>query len=104
MRTAWVTSESRPPPPDAPHGIYAYTAREWDPEVGLYYYRARYYDAKIGRFISEDSVPIGSRRVKELGLFQNSWIEQQCHGAGVHAARARRACAVLRCALRIRYS
>jgi RHS repeat-associated protein len=36
---------------------YAFTGREWDPEIGLYYYRARYYDPKIGRFISED--PIG---------------------------------------------
>jgi RHS repeat-associated protein len=36
---------------------YAYTGREWEPEIGLYYYRARYYDPKIGRFISED--PIG---------------------------------------------
>lgn len=36
---------------------YAYTGREWDPEIGLYYYRARYYDPKVGRFISED--PIG---------------------------------------------
>jgi RHS repeat-associated protein len=33
---------------------YAYTAREWDPEINLYYYRARYYDPKVGRFISED--------------------------------------------------
>jgi len=39
------------------YGIYAYTAREWDPEINLYYYRARYYDPKVGRFISED--PIG---------------------------------------------
>jgi RHS repeat-associated protein len=36
---------------------FAFTGREWDPEIGLYYYRARYYDAKAGRFISED--PIG---------------------------------------------
>jgi RHS repeat-associated protein len=36
---------------------YAFTGREWDPEIGLYYYRARYYDPKVGRFISED--PIG---------------------------------------------
>lgn len=45
---------SNPPPRRPPHGIYAYTAREWDPETNLYYYRARYYDPKIGRFISED--------------------------------------------------
>ena len=37
---------------------YAFTGREWDPEVGLYYYRARYYDAKAGRFISEDPVGV----------------------------------------------
>ena len=36
---------------------YAFTGREWDPDIGLYYYRARYYDAKGGRFIAED--PIG---------------------------------------------
>jgi RHS repeat-associated protein len=36
---------------------YAFTGREWDPEIGLYYYRARYYEPKVGRFISED--PIG---------------------------------------------
>ena len=36
---------------------YAFTGREWDPEVGLYYYRARFYDARNGRFISED--PLG---------------------------------------------
>jgi len=39
-----------------PYGIYAYTGREWDPEIGLYYYRARYYDPKAGRFISEDPI------------------------------------------------
>ena len=54
-----MLAEPKPNPPRRrpPYGIYAYTAREWDPEVGLYYYRARYYDPKIGRFISED--PIG---------------------------------------------
>ncbi len=51
--------ESKPPPRRPPYGIYAYTAREWDPEINLYYYRARYYDPNIGRFISED--PIGLR-------------------------------------------
>jgi RHS repeat-associated protein len=35
---------------------YAYTAREWDPEIGLHYYRARYYDPRVGRFISEDPI------------------------------------------------
>ena len=44
------------PSPRPPSGIYAYTAREWDPEINLYYYRARYYDPKIGRFISEDPI------------------------------------------------
>jgi RHS repeat-associated protein len=38
---------------------YAFTGREWDPEIGLYYFRARYYDPKLGRFTSED--PIGVR-------------------------------------------
>ena len=36
---------------------YAFTGREWYPEVGLHYYRARYYDPRVGRFIGED--PIG---------------------------------------------
>ena len=36
---------------------FAYTGREWDPEIGLYYYRARYYDPRAARFVSED--PIG---------------------------------------------
>ena len=36
---------------------YAFTGREWDPEIGLHYYRARYYAPNLGRFISED--PIG---------------------------------------------
>ena len=39
---------------------WAYTGREWDPEVGLYYYRARYYQAALGRFLSED--PLGGLR------------------------------------------
>jgi RHS repeat-associated protein len=36
---------------------YAFTGREWDPEVALYHYRARYYDPTSGRLISED--PLG---------------------------------------------
>ena len=40
-------------------GGWAFTGREWDPEIGLYYYRARYYDPKAGRFVSPD--PIGLR-------------------------------------------
>ena len=34
--------------PGPSYGIYAYTAREWDPEINLYYYRARYYDPRWG--------------------------------------------------------
>ena len=53
-----MLAESDPNPPRRrpPYGIYAYTAREWDPEIGLYYYRARYYDPRVGRFISEDPI------------------------------------------------
>ena len=36
---------------------FAFTGREWDPEIELYFYRARYYDPHVGRFISSD--PIG---------------------------------------------
>jgi RHS repeat-associated protein len=38
---------------------YAFTAREWDPEIGLYYYRARYYDPGSGRFAGEDPIGFG---------------------------------------------
>ena len=55
---------SNPPRSRPSYGIYAYTAREWDPEINLYYYRARYYDPKIGRFISED--PMGILRGDDL--------------------------------------
>ncbi|MCG6927686.1 MAG: RHS repeat-associated core domain-containing protein [Acidobacteria bacterium] len=47
---------SNPPRRRPLYGIYAYTAREWDPETTLYFYRARYYDPKVGRFISEDLI------------------------------------------------
>jgi RHS repeat-associated protein len=33
---------------------YAFTGREWEPELGLYYYRSRYYDPSHARFLSED--------------------------------------------------
>jgi RHS repeat-associated protein len=51
---------SNPPRRRPPYGIYAYTAREWDPETNLSYYRARYYDPKVGRFISEDPSGFGA--------------------------------------------
>jgi RHS repeat-associated protein len=38
---------------------YAFTGREWDPEIELHYYRARYDDPKIGRFIGEDPIGFG---------------------------------------------
>ncbi|MGH7552983.1 MAG: RHS repeat-associated core domain-containing protein, partial [Longimicrobiales bacterium] len=37
-------------------GGYAFTGREWEPEIQAYYFRARYYDPKSGRFLSEDPV------------------------------------------------
>jgi RHS repeat-associated protein len=52
-------------PPDDATGGYAYTAREWDPEINLYYYRARYYDPKVGRFVSEDPITLPLRRWEE---------------------------------------
>lgn len=42
---------------------YAFTGREWDPEVALYYYRARYYDPTVGRFTSEEPL----RAVRDRG-------------------------------------
>jgi RHS repeat-associated protein len=48
---------------------YAFTGREWDPEIGLYYYRARYYDPKIGRFISEDPLELKDRAFGELNPY-----------------------------------
>ena len=50
---------------------YAFTGREWDPEIGLAYYRARYYAPAVGRFLSED--PLGSRR----GLRRYPYVENQ---------------------------
>jgi RHS repeat-associated protein len=38
---------------------FAFTGREWDPEIRLYYYRARYYEAGDGRFVSEDPIRFG---------------------------------------------
>ena len=38
---------------------YAFTGREWDPEVELAYYRARYYISQSGRFTSEDPIGFG---------------------------------------------
>jgi RHS repeat-associated protein len=45
-----ITSESNSSA--EPH--FAYTGRDWDPDVGLYYNRARWYDPKTGRFLSQD--------------------------------------------------
>ena len=45
------------PVAEAPLIPFAYTGREWEPEVGMYFYRARFYDPVLGRFISRD--PIG---------------------------------------------
>ena len=50
---------------------YAFTGREWDPEIGLAFYRARYYAPAVGRFLSED--PLGSRR----GLRRYPYVENQ---------------------------
>jgi RHS repeat-associated protein len=41
----------------AASGGYAFTGREWDPDLGLYYYRARFYDPTLARFLSAD--PLG---------------------------------------------
>jgi len=36
--------------------LYAFTGREWDPDVELYYYRARWFDPTIGQFLSADPI------------------------------------------------
>jgi RHS repeat-associated protein len=36
---------------------YAFTGREWDPEIQAYYYRARFYEPTLARFLSAD--PLG---------------------------------------------
>jgi RHS repeat-associated protein len=38
---------------------YAFTGREWDPEIGFHYFRARYLSASLGRFVSEDPIRYG---------------------------------------------
>ena len=35
---------------------YAFTGREWDPDIALYHYRARWYDPETKRFTQEDPV------------------------------------------------
>jgi RHS repeat-associated protein len=40
-----------------------------DPTGPRNYYRARYYDPKIGRFLSEDPIPIGQRKLEELNPY-----------------------------------
>ena len=86
-------------------GRYAYTAREWDPEVGLYYYRARYYDPKVGRFVSEDPLsfrlgtnlfayasnePLGHADPTGLVPASSAASGCGCHGTRVECHRARR--------------
>jgi RHS repeat-associated protein len=70
---AWGTIET-----GATQAGYAYTAREWDPEINLYYYRARYYDPKVGRFVSEDP---GNGRAATSATHQRGL---PTHGAGHH--------------------
>jgi len=36
---------------------FAFTGREFEPELNMYYYRARYYDASTGRFMQTDPDP-----------------------------------------------
>jgi len=64
-------SDSNPPRRRPPYGIYAYTGREWDPEINLYYYRARYYDPRVGRFISEDPVEVQDQDSNMYGYVRN---------------------------------
>jgi RHS repeat-associated protein len=56
---------------------YAYTGREYDPEIGLYYYRNRYYDPRIGRFITQD--PLGMVDGPNLYTYVNNnpvnWVD-----------------------------
>jgi len=44
---------------------YAFTGREWDPDIALYHYRARWYDPDTKRFTQEEPVYVG---------FANSYI------------------------------
>ena len=53
---------------------YAYTGREWEPELGVYYYRARYYDPEVGRFLSRDPIGFASGATNLYGYVQNGPI------------------------------
>jgi len=46
---------------------FAFTGREWMPEIRLYYYRARYYAPEGARFVSED--PVGHHDSVNLYLY-----------------------------------
>jgi RHS repeat-associated protein len=51
---AWGNLQVDEAAPGQTKPSFAFTGREWDPEIGLYYYRARYYGPQLGRFVSED--------------------------------------------------
>jgi RHS repeat-associated protein len=53
---------------------FAYTGREWEPEVGMYFYRARFYDPVLGRFISRDPIGLSSGDVNFYAYVGNDPI------------------------------
>jgi RHS repeat-associated protein len=60
------------PVADAPLIPFAYTGREWEPEVDMYFYRARFYDAGLGRFISRDPLGLGGGDVNLYAYVGNN--------------------------------
>jgi RHS repeat-associated protein len=46
---------------------YAFTGREWDPDIALYHYRARWYDPDTKRFTQEDPVFESTNKYKYVG-------------------------------------
>jgi RHS repeat-associated protein len=66
---------------------YAFTGREWDPEIALYYYRARYLDPTLGRFAAQDPAGMldGSNRYRYVKANPINMVDPTGHVSGGRA-------------------
>jgi RHS repeat-associated protein len=63
---------------------YAFTGREWDPEIELAYYRARFYSSAVGRFVSADPVGMKDRSSRYAYVVNNPVIGVDPTGMRTH--------------------